>query len=258
MYKSPPVKCVDSFVLIVFFAAISIFHDLVIMLMPLPILWGLNLHWKRKAHAMIMFSVGIFVVICSSLRVPILLKMKHTMDPSCKFNQAQSSLILIGSSDDQAPVALWSYLEQAVGIICSCLPSFASLLVFLFPKLRRNLGSTGDGGPRSGSYGSANKSFHSRSDTHQSNFNRAEVELGWRGTSQEQIVDRGSRSSDESDHFRLVPVHKSGDRIGTRSTVTAVDGDKPRERSLFSNCPKAEKHNSRGEINVTSTVHVKK
>jgi hypothetical protein len=84
MYEDPPVKCIDSFVLIIFFAAISIFHDVVILILPLPILWGLKLQWKKKAHAMFMFSVGVFVIICSARRLPILLAMKHTMDPSCK------------------------------------------------------------------------------------------------------------------------------------------------------------------------------
>jgi hypothetical protein len=65
MYKDPPVKCINSFVLIIFFAAISIFHDVVILVLPLPILWGLKLQWKKKAHAMFMFSVGVFVIICS-------------------------------------------------------------------------------------------------------------------------------------------------------------------------------------------------
>jgi len=84
MYKTPPVKCIDSFAVIMFFASVSIFHDAIILIMPLPILWGLQLNWKKKTQAMLMFSVGLFVIICSAIRLPVLLAMRHTIDPSCK------------------------------------------------------------------------------------------------------------------------------------------------------------------------------
>jgi hypothetical protein len=256
MYKEPPIKCVNSFVLIIFFAAISIFHDLIILMLPLPILWGLKLHWKKKAHAIVMFSVGAFVIICSALRLPILFAMKHTMDPSCKFlTLIRFHLILIANSDDQAPVALWSYLEQAVGIICGCLPAFRSLLSFMFPKLRVYLGTMGDNGPNSASYGSTNKSFRSRADKYPSRYNGADIELGKKGTSQEQIVYGGDRTSDESDHFRLVPADTNGDKLGTQSTVTA---DERNNGIAFPKCPKKARRNSKSEINVTQTVHVMK
>jgi hypothetical protein len=60
-------------------------------------------------------------------------------------------LILICDSDDQAPVALWSYLEQGVGIICGCLPAFRSLLEHLFPNLRVYLGGSTNANSSSGS-----------------------------------------------------------------------------------------------------------
>jgi hypothetical protein len=175
-----------------FFACVSIFHDLVILAMPLPILCGLQLNWKKKAQAIAMFSAGLFVIICSAIRLPVLLNMRHTMDPSY----------------DQAPVCLCSYLEQAIGIVCGCLPAFRSLLGYLFPSLRKGaFGSSGPStNPKSGSqnYGSKGETSTSRSrpDNYPS-YRPDGIELAKKGTSQEQIVYRGDRTSDDdSDHFR--------------------------------------------------------
>lgn len=84
VYKEAPIKCINSFAVIMFFASVSILHDLIILVMPLPILWGLQLNWKKKTQAMMMFSVGLFVIICSAIRLPVLLSMRHTLDPSCE------------------------------------------------------------------------------------------------------------------------------------------------------------------------------
>lgn len=83
MYQVAPVKCIDSFVAIYMAAGLSIFHDIVILVMPIPILWSLNLGWQKKLNLLIMFSVGSFVIICSLLRLPTLKKMVQTSDPSC-------------------------------------------------------------------------------------------------------------------------------------------------------------------------------
>ena len=90
MYKVAPVKCINSFVAIYVAAALSIFHDVVILLMPIPILWSLNLNWQKKIHLLLMFSVGSFVIVCSLCRLPTLMKMKDSMDPSCKSPSLQS------------------------------------------------------------------------------------------------------------------------------------------------------------------------
>ncbi|KAH8667988.1 hypothetical protein BGZ60DRAFT_41417 [Tricladium varicosporioides] len=126
MYKVPPVKCINTFAAIYVAAALSIFHDLAILCFPIPILWSLNLAWQKKANLLVMFSVGSFVIICSLLRLPSLMKMGGSSDPSY----------------DQAPVAVWTDLEIAVGIICGCLPACRSLIGWIFPSLKMTLGNS--------------------------------------------------------------------------------------------------------------------
>lgn len=85
MYKVPPVKCINTFAVAYVAAAMSIIHDVIILVMPIPLLWKLNLAWQKKVNLSVMFSVGSFVILCSLLRLPSLRKLNVSSDPSCKF-----------------------------------------------------------------------------------------------------------------------------------------------------------------------------
>ncbi|CZR70202.1 uncharacterized protein PAC_20103 [Phialocephala subalpina] len=147
MYKVAPVKCINVYACVYVAAGMSIFHDLIILSMPLPTLWSLNLHWKKKAHLVVMFSVGSFVVVCSALRLPTLMKLEGSSDPSY----------------DQAPIAVWTNLEISVGIICACLPATRSLVGYIFPSLKMTLGASATGGtPAYPANSSSGNKFSSR------------------------------------------------------------------------------------------------
>lgn len=64
-------------------AGLSILHDLMIMALPIPTLWGLQLSWQKRLHLLAMFSFGIFTVLCSILRIPSLMNFRKSTDPSC-------------------------------------------------------------------------------------------------------------------------------------------------------------------------------
>ena len=90
MYKVAPVKCIRTFTAVYVAAGMSISHDLIILILPIPILWKLNLPWQKKYNLLVMFSVGSFVIMCSLLRLPSLMKMKDSSDPSCELLAHQS------------------------------------------------------------------------------------------------------------------------------------------------------------------------
>jgi hypothetical protein len=180
--------------------------------------------------------------------------------------------------DDQAPVALWSYLEQAIGIICGCLPTFRALLGRMFPKLNHYFGLTTNNSNGSGSnsnnkanpYNSAITNNRSGRTGNSFEYDIGDVELGKKGTSEERIfigVAEAERLSDESNHFRLVPADANGGTIGTLSTATAQNVN-ARPHSSWGNpgmggflrCPKdaSIKLENRGKINITQTVDVRK
>ncbi|KAI9746303.1 MAG: hypothetical protein M1818_000014 [Claussenomyces sp. TS43310] len=197
MYKEPPVKCINSYAAVLAAAGLSIFHDCVILIMPLPTLWSLNLQWQKKAHLFIMFTVGVVIIVCSLIRVPTLLKLKSSTDPSY----------------DQAPVAIWTNLEQSVGIMCACLPACRSLVGFFFPRLKMSFikSSTPD------TYGYSNSRR-----TH--NGPKSLLELGGRMHSQDDTVEEGRTSTGVHSEVDLVPY--KGKDIGTRTFVhTRNPGD---------------------------------
>lgn len=87
-------------------AAMQIFTDVVILVMPMFILSKLNLPKRQRAGIMIVFGVGIFVIVTSSVRLYELVNMVNDRDFT-KTNQK---------------AAVWSSLEANVSIICACLP----------------------------------------------------------------------------------------------------------------------------------------
>lgn len=108
--------------------------------MAIPVLWKLNLTWQKKANLLVMFCVGLFVIACSLIWLPSLLKLKSSTDPFCmSYLSHHWSNGWLLESDDQAPIAVWTNLEIGVGIICGCLPACRSLLGYLFPSLKMSL-----------------------------------------------------------------------------------------------------------------------
>lgn len=149
-YKSPQAVCVDRFSEIYASAGLSTFQDVLILLFPIPIILRLNLSTRKKGNLLVMFLVGIFVIIASLLRLPWLKTMKDGSDPSCKLvnHCPEVMLELTMTSDDQAPVAVWSVLETSVGIICGCLPACRTLIGYLIPSLKTQAASGATGPSR--------------------------------------------------------------------------------------------------------------
>lgn len=85
MYKVHPVKCINGYATLEAAAVFSILHSVMILVIPIPTVWKLNLVWKKKANLLIMFSVGFIALICSFLRLPSLVRLDHSSDLSCTF-----------------------------------------------------------------------------------------------------------------------------------------------------------------------------
>ncbi|KXG46038.1 uncharacterized protein PGRI_048940 [Penicillium griseofulvum] len=93
-------------------AGIQTFTDLVIVALPLPLLWKLQLPKKQKWGMLVVFSLGIFIVATSAGRLYELNIMVNGGD----FTEAN------------AQAAMWSSLEANISIICICLPPLHPLL----------------------------------------------------------------------------------------------------------------------------------
>lgn len=100
----------------------------------------LETDWKTKFGVILTFMLGLFVTICSIVRLKFLIGWSESTNPSY----------------DYANLALWSLIELNAGVICACLPGMASL----FRRLKKNVTDkrktssyalSGGGGSRGGS-----------------------------------------------------------------------------------------------------------
>ncbi|OBT38654.1 hypothetical protein VE00_10757 [Pseudogymnoascus sp. WSF 3629] len=97
--------------------------DLMVMALPLPYIWGLQLPLGRKIGLTLVFCLGPFVSAVSIIRVMSLL--------SIDFNDVTSTL----------PIPLmWSIVEQQLAIVCANLPLLRHVFTAVLPT--RWLGSS--------------------------------------------------------------------------------------------------------------------
>ncbi|KAI1308252.1 hypothetical protein F5Y03DRAFT_95715 [Xylaria venustula] len=90
----------------------SIFNlvlDIGILILPLPMLWTLQMSARRKIGVTLVFGLGIFVIFSTIWRT---------------YNVAEFSqpLSMLNFTETVVPVTLWSGLEITLGIINACLP----------------------------------------------------------------------------------------------------------------------------------------
>lgn len=97
-------------------AAMQIFTDIAILILPMPLLSNLHLPRRQRAGIMLVFGVGVFVIATSSVRVYELRKMVQGHD----------------FTKTNAKAALWSSLEANVSIICACLPPLHPFISRIF------------------------------------------------------------------------------------------------------------------------------
>ncbi|KAF2264402.1 hypothetical protein CC78DRAFT_616826 [Lojkania enalia] len=108
-------------------AAINIVTDLMIVILPIPVIKNLNLPKKQKRLLMGVFAFGVVVCIISIVRLHSLLVITTSKDQSY----------------DNAPVATFSIVEVNVAIIGACLPTLRPLLAKWISGLSTTAGSRG-------------------------------------------------------------------------------------------------------------------
>ncbi|KYK61292.1 hypothetical protein DCS_02434 [Drechmeria coniospora] len=124
------------------FAGFSVAIDLWLLAIPLSQLGKMNLHWKKKIGAALMFLTGAIVTIISVLRLRSLVHFNDAVNPTW----------------NEWDVVWWSTIELNVGAICVCLPAIRLVLLRMWPRVfstdtqRRNYYYA----KRPGTFGSAN------------------------------------------------------------------------------------------------------
>ncbi|KAK4655854.1 hypothetical protein QC762_306080 [Podospora pseudocomata] len=107
-----PFSCLDINALGYTTAAFSIAQDIVILVMPLPLLIKLNVNVRSKICIIVMFSLGIFALITSCVRLWALYDFGDSVNPTWDYTNA----------------LIWTGLEVGVSIIVTSLPAIRVLL----------------------------------------------------------------------------------------------------------------------------------
>ncbi|KAK4213925.1 hypothetical protein QBC37DRAFT_373594 [Rhypophila decipiens] len=95
----------------------SCMGDIIIFLMPIPLLRKLKIDKKTRMGLIAVFTVGIFVVFTSFIRWIALLGAPRD-----------------GFNSNQVQVGVWTYLELSIGVTCANLPFLAPLLGCVGPR----------------------------------------------------------------------------------------------------------------------------
>ncbi|KAF3358856.1 hypothetical protein VDGD_09340 [Verticillium dahliae] len=122
-YPHLPGRCINQVGTWIANAASTIFTDLVILLMPIPPIWKLQLKQIEKIGLTFAFSLGFFVVFASAYRTSVLFTYSAT-DPTYTL----------------APTVGWTAIEMSAGIVSACLPTLRPVMVFF----ARSLGIKGN------------------------------------------------------------------------------------------------------------------
>ncbi|KAF2468574.1 uncharacterized protein BDR25DRAFT_344281 [Lindgomyces ingoldianus] len=96
--------------------------DLIIFFMPMPVIMRLKMSVGNKIGLIVLFSMGFFICLITMLRMATLPLTLKTKEPTW----------------ESAPTNLWSFIEAAVGVICSCLISLRKSISSLWPARWRS------------------------------------------------------------------------------------------------------------------------
>ncbi|EMD66873.1 hypothetical protein COCSADRAFT_135290 [Bipolaris sorokiniana ND90Pr] len=112
-------KCLPNGLIWFTNAGINIATDIMIVIIPAPLIKRLQLSARQKIGLYLVFMVGLFICIVSILRLHSLYLATITTDPSW----------------ENVGVANWSSVELNTAISCACLPTLRPLIVRFLPSL---------------------------------------------------------------------------------------------------------------------------
>ncbi|ORY64191.1 uncharacterized protein BCR38DRAFT_316616, partial [Pseudomassariella vexata] len=111
--------CIDISVIALTAGGIAIAQDTIILVLPLPLVVGLNASRRKRAGIIVMFSLGVFIVITSCIRMKYLINLGHTTNPTW----------------DLVESSTWSGLEINVSMVVASVPAIRVYLIVTFPRI---------------------------------------------------------------------------------------------------------------------------
>ncbi|RAL16576.1 uncharacterized protein BO97DRAFT_467884 [Aspergillus homomorphus CBS 101889] len=116
-----PSKCYSLPNVMLCSAAVQVFSDITMFLLPQRMIWGLQMSWQKKMGISVIFGAGILASIAACFRLA------HTVS----FAKTADQMYMI------APLLFWAFAEMACGFFIFSMPCLSKLL--MDSGLRRKL-----------------------------------------------------------------------------------------------------------------------
>ncbi|KAB8274905.1 hypothetical protein BDV30DRAFT_248169 [Aspergillus minisclerotigenes] len=180
--------------------SIALVEDVIILLMPVPIVWRLKITLRQKIAVTIVFSLGGLVCIFSLMR---LIEFRN--------------FVVTDLASSSAKESIWTVLELDVAIICGCLP-------LLKPLLAGFLGTV-----KSISKGQSNSGtklyFHTSGTHNHDGFHKISDPHGATASQSREVTTQSTRRGSSEIELQGIEVHTA---IESRSEIAdnphAVEG----------------------------------
>ncbi|RAK96803.1 uncharacterized protein BO80DRAFT_365557 [Aspergillus ibericus CBS 121593] len=164
--------------------SIALVEDVIILCLPTPIVWGLQITFRQKCAVTVVFSLGGLVCIFSLMR---LIEFRNFITTDLASSSAKESV--------------WTCLELDVAIICGCLPLMKPLIQGFLGKVRSGV-SKARSHPSSGT-----KLYYPSSATHNNDgFRQIDDMLGSQASKNPHVMASSSRMSSDVE-LQGIAVH---------------------------------------------------
>ncbi|KAF3761966.1 hypothetical protein M406DRAFT_221657, partial [Cryphonectria parasitica EP155] len=112
----PHGKCLNVVALAYANSGLAVAQDIILIVLPVGMLWRLNISRRRKVLIALIFAVGGLGLVATIIRLRTLYVFGSLKDPTW----------------DYVPVVYWTTVELAAGILCACLPALRILVEKIF------------------------------------------------------------------------------------------------------------------------------
>ena len=112
------------------------FSDCVILVIPIAVLWKLELPLGRKIGLLFLFSLGAFVVATGIVRIYYVFKVSNEEDVTCEYwlisTPQPAAHILLGND---IGTVVWTVVETNLGIVCASIPPCMPFLTACYKRI---------------------------------------------------------------------------------------------------------------------------
>ncbi|KAG9564896.1 hypothetical protein KCU61_g7293, partial [Aureobasidium melanogenum] len=196
-----PEYCIDTETFYITNAALNVVSDLMILVLPAPIVWSLNTDVRKKVILTGLFSMGSVSCLVSILRMRSIIVLYKD-----GFNDLTWGVV---------EVVIWSQAELTAAMFCTCTPCLRPLFEKITPMfasvVNSRKGTTNNTFGSSGKYVRTDDYGHSHGHSHRSTASKAhslaDIEMD-SGIQKKVTVDVSAMGGDDSDSQKSIIRHQ--------------------------------------------------